>query len=598
MIKAIDKQTIHRICSGQVITTMSSAIKELIENSLDAKSTRVEIVFRDDGMETIQISDNGTGIDPINYPSIVKKHHTSKIRSFEDLSYVKSFGFRGEALSSLCAVANLSIVTRTKEQSLATVLKFDNDNNLIEQTDGAIARDVGTTVVIQNIFKNYPVRKTELKKNLKREYTKCIEIIETYGLISTGLRLAVYNQPLNQRNKKLVLQVNGTSIRDNISCILGISLFKKMQEINVNRNNYTLHGYISKVDHGSGRSSSDRQYLFLNGRPIDYDKIAKAINSIYKQYNMNQYPIYVINLCMQTESYDVNVTPDKRKVFLENETLVVEFIMDVIGKFYSPESRTLSKNTTLYKIPVIHTTPIEPESIIQSSKENTNLVNKNSKKRKLDYSSDSSSEEEIEYKKPSKIRKLIIRSPAKKPIISMQDITQESKHSHAQHCHCSHHSDEEVQHNKKIVTTEEKSIENNNIQIILDSDIEKSSVEEEPLFINISTDEVIKRFKSITGSSSSQNSTTNTFSVNMNEGNKACEAELSKKLSKSDFANMRVIGQFNKGFIITELDRNLFIIDQHASDEKYNYEDLLANTKMNTQPLIMYVLLSITSIQY
>lgn len=619
IIKAIDQQTVHQICSGQVIQSMSSVVKELIENSIDAKATRIEILFRDDGMDLIQISDNGHGVHPSNYDSIVKKHHTSKISSFEDLSYVTSFGFRGEALSSLCALCNLTIVTRTKTEALATLLRYDHDNILIERQESAMARDVGTTVFVQNIFKNFPVRHTHLKKNLKREYAKCIDIIEAYGLISTGLRLTVHNQPSNQRNRKSVLNVNGSSLKDNISTILGSAMFKKLQLIDYSESDYRLHGYISKVDHGSGRSSSDRQYLFLNGRPVDLERITKLINSIYKQYNVNQYPIFVINITMKTDAYDINVTPDKRKVFLEDETSMLTFIKEAVEKLYSPESRTLKMNVTTIDSFILRNELKQYESMSETITDQpaaqSPLKQRLSQKRKYEETVESAQEEENgsgtsedesphSVPQPKKRMTLIIRSPTpKKPKLSLPTPAK-SDHSHKCDCSDHDHPDETPITEKSIPFQEDASASNynlysppkkqiskeQNVQIILDSEIKKSVSDdpEQPVHVSISTTEVLDRFRSVVAHKTklpSQN--TKIFNARMQDGNQTCEAELSKKLSKQDFTYMKILGQFNKGFIITELDNNLFIIDQHASDEKYNYEDLQANTKMNTQPLIL-----------
>ena len=170
-IQAIDKTSIHRICSGQVILSLSLAVKELVENSLDAGATRIDVRTNEHGSDLIQISDNGSGIDPSNYESLALKHFTSKIKDFKDLETLSTFGFRGEALSSLCALADLTVTTMCASDAVGTQLEYDKSGNLT--TTNVVARNKGTTVSLQGLFKTLPVRYKAFQKNLKREYANC-----------------------------------------------------------------------------------------------------------------------------------------------------------------------------------------------------------------------------------------------------------------------------------------------------------------------------------------------------------------------------------------------------------------------------------------
>ncbi|KAI8970244.1 histidine kinase-like ATPase [Mycotypha africana] len=135
VISAIDKQSVHRICSGQVVLDLATAVKELVENSIDAGATSVAVNFKDNGLEGFEVIDDGQGVDPVNYESIALKHYTSKLSTFEDLESVMTFGFRGEALSSLCALCNITIITATKDQvPMGSKLEFDHNGKLISKT--------------------------------------------------------------------------------------------------------------------------------------------------------------------------------------------------------------------------------------------------------------------------------------------------------------------------------------------------------------------------------------------------------------------------------------------------------------------------------
>ena len=150
-IKAIDASSVHRICSGQVILDPSSALKEVVENAVDAGATKVDVKLKDYGLEVIEVCDNGSGISPGDFELLACKHTTSKLRRFDDLNSLTTFGFRGEALSSLCAICEkVTITTRTANEVIATKLEYDKNGKL--RGSSTCAREVGTTVTLDTIF--------------------------------------------------------------------------------------------------------------------------------------------------------------------------------------------------------------------------------------------------------------------------------------------------------------------------------------------------------------------------------------------------------------------------------------------------------------
>ena len=161
MIQAIDQESVHKICSGQVITDLASAVKELIENSLDSGATLIEIKLKNMGGDSIEVSDNGGGIEPSNYAGLAMKHHTSKLQTFSDLNSVASFGFRGEALNALCELSgSFGVMTRQSGESVASKLSFQRDGRL--DNVSKVSRAQGTTVTVINLFERLPVRRSEL----------------------------------------------------------------------------------------------------------------------------------------------------------------------------------------------------------------------------------------------------------------------------------------------------------------------------------------------------------------------------------------------------------------------------------------------------
>ncbi|KAJ3681376.1 hypothetical protein LUZ60_015865 [Juncus effusus] len=343
-IKPINKAVIHRICSGQVILDLASAVKELVENSLDAGSTCVEVSLKEHGEEWFKVVDNGCGISPNNFQALALKHHTSKLSAFSDLHSLTTFGFRGEALSSLCALGNLSVETRTESEPTGTHLTFDHSGAVLNERK--TARQVGTTVTVERLFCSLPVRSKEFKRNVKREYGKLISLLNAYALIAKGVRLLCTNTT-SKGSKSVVLKTQGSkSLKDNLINIFGISTFQCLVPLNLTLSEgFSIEGFISKSGNGNGRNSTDRQFFYVNNRPVDLPKVGKMINELYKSSNSKQYPIAVLNFCVPTESYDVNVTPDKRKVFFSSEGQLMVSLRETLETVYSPDRCVYSINS-------------------------------------------------------------------------------------------------------------------------------------------------------------------------------------------------------------------------------------------------------------
>ncbi|KAI3961202.1 hypothetical protein MKX01_035788 [Papaver californicum] len=343
MIKPINKGVVHRICSGQVILDLSSAVKELVENSLDAGATSIEISLKDYGEESFKIIDNGCGISPNNFKVLALKHHTSKIADFPDLQSLTTFGFRGEALSSLCALGKLTVETRIKNESVASHLTFDHSGLLT--CEKKTARPIGTTVTVEKLFSTLPVRSKEFSCNIRREYGKLISLLHAYALIAKGVRIVCTNTT-GRNTKSVVLKTQGSnSIKDNIITVFGMSIFTCLEPLSISiSDTCEVEGFISKPGQGSGRNLGDRQFFFVNGRPVDMPKVSKLVNELYKTSSSKQYPIMVMNFIVPTKAYDVNVTPDKRKIFFSDEGSLMRSLRESIEKIYSPSHCSYSTN--------------------------------------------------------------------------------------------------------------------------------------------------------------------------------------------------------------------------------------------------------------
>ncbi|XP_065065360.1 mismatch repair endonuclease PMS2-like isoform X1 [Rhopilema esculentum] len=382
-IKHIDSRSVHQICSGQVILSLATAVKELIENSIDAGATNVEIKLKEFGVESFEVNDNGSGIEEKDFEAIALKHCTSKLREFDDLNSVDTFGFRGEALSSLCALSKVTITTRHKFKNFGSKLEFDYNGKLISVTP--CARETGTTVIVSQLFHTLPVRYKEFQRNIKKEFPKLNAVLQAYGIISKGVRITCLN--ITEKSKKVVLlSTHGAETTiENIASIFGArqvrSLMKFEQtcpsedilegfnispkKLPDSKNIFSIDGYISFVDHKCGRSSLDRQFFFINKRPCDIAKISRLVNEVYHMFNRHQNPFVFLDINLKTDMVDVNLTPDKRQIFIENEKLLLAVLKSSLLKMFSDSAGNYQMNMTQQtKSPMLSLQNVSPSTQI------------------------------------------------------------------------------------------------------------------------------------------------------------------------------------------------------------------------------------------
>ncbi|KAF8577109.1 DNA mismatch repair protein MutL [Ramaria rubella] len=352
-IKAIDSTSVHRITSGQVVIDLQTAVKELVENSLDAGATTIDVRFKEYGLKSIEVIDNGHGISEEDYDNVgdaALKHHTSKLASFEDLGTVLTFGFRGEALSSLCALSSsVSVTTATAAQApMGTILHFERSGKVRDRRDRA-ARKRGTTIVIQGLFKPLPVRRKEFERNAKREYGKALTLLHAYALVpctkeNKGVRLTVSNHP-DKGSRSVQIHTDGApSLKASVSTLWGPKSLDNVVPLDLHLDVETEHssvlkkrgiqkggmipvvvkGLISKFSSGCGRTNLDRQFFYINGRPCNPGKIQKVFNEIYRSFNTNQLPFLIADFRLPTNTCDINVSPDKRTIFVHSENKLID----------------------------------------------------------------------------------------------------------------------------------------------------------------------------------------------------------------------------------------------------------------------------------
>ncbi|KAK5703292.1 ATP-binding mismatch repair protein [Elasticomyces elasticus] len=367
-IKAIEGRSVHQIQSGQVIVDLNSVVKELVENSLDAGATSIEVRFKNQGLDSIEVQDNGKGIPPEDFDTVALKHHTSKLSSYEDLTSLDTFGFRGEALSSLCALSKFHILTaRAEDGAVGKKLDFEVSGKL--KSTGVSAAQRGTTVTVDELFYNLPVRRKELEKNIKREYGKVLSLLNAYACISVGVRFTVSNHM--PKGKKVVAfsTKSNTTTKENIVNVFGAKMLLSLMKLDLHldmspsngpstqgaRNWATqatdrsmevqVQGHISRPVFGEGRQAPDRQMFFVNSRPCQLPQVSKAINEVYKSFNVSQSAFIFANLIMDTHAYDVNVSPDKRTIMLHDQTALLESLKAALTEIFDQTDHTVPQST-------------------------------------------------------------------------------------------------------------------------------------------------------------------------------------------------------------------------------------------------------------
>ena len=356
-ITPIDPSSVHRICSGQVIVDLATAVKELIENSLDAGATAIDIRLKEYGSEVIEVSDNGGGVSPGDRKLLMKKYHTSKLSTFDDLEQLMTFGFRGEALSSLCAVARVSAVTKVDGEECGVKLEFDSHGELVQET--MIARAVGTTIAVKDLFHSLPVRHKEFKKNLKRDFSKLVSLLQAYSLIHTETRFLCTNQLGNGSARHTVISTQSIvpSTSGSGNGALDLDAVKAAARSLFNRRNadtlaplrrtndrlgVTIEGLVSSCNSGQA-TKSDSRFFFVNKRPIQYPKAGSVVYETFKSFvspAQTAKPMCIINFQVDPKSVDVNVTPDKRKVFFHNETEICRFLQQCLVDLWEGQRST------------------------------------------------------------------------------------------------------------------------------------------------------------------------------------------------------------------------------------------------------------------
>ena len=319
-IKLLSSNLINQIAAGEVIERPFSVIKELVENSIDAKSTQIDIFIQDGGHKSIQVFDNGIGMSKADLELAFQRHATSKIETQEDLEKITTLGFRGEALPSIASVSQLSAKSMDKDSDTGYELRiFGGEVKSIEPTVGLH----GTQISVKNLFYNIPARRKFLKKS-DTEQRKIVELIRQLMLSNPQIGFSL------SANNKEIYKVAQSNLELRIKDIFGKNFSNTILPVNLEKSPYAISGFTGNLSTTKKRQGD--QYLFLNGRFIKDRLLSSAVFSAYKSLiSRGEFPFFVLFLQVPMDSVDINVHPAKLEVRFQNEWHIYHVIKSAIS---------------------------------------------------------------------------------------------------------------------------------------------------------------------------------------------------------------------------------------------------------------------------
>ena len=342
-IVLLDDLTINKIAAGEVIERPASVIKEMVENSIDAGATNIVVEIKNGGISYMKVSDNGKGIPKDDLELAFERHATSKIRKAEDLNTVTSMGFRGEALASIASIAHVELISKTKEQDFGYKVTVEGGNILDKQEIGA---SCGTSITVQNLFYNTPVR----YKFLKKDYTETgyiEDVITRIALVHPEISIKLINMG------KTVIQTTGDGILKNvIYSIYGKEIAQGVMEVSYIYEDIVISGAIGKPE--IARSNRSNQMFFVNKRYVKDKTLSAATEQAYKgMIPLGKFGFVILNIQISPSAVDVNVHPAKLEVRFQEENKIFQAIYhsikDTLLKGDLVSNTKVDKNTQIEK---------------------------------------------------------------------------------------------------------------------------------------------------------------------------------------------------------------------------------------------------------
>lgn len=350
-IRKLDPTVVKRIAAGEIIVQPANALKELLENAIDAGSTMIDVLVKDGGLKLLQLNDNGCGIAREDMPLLCERFTTSKLLRFEDLSLISTYGFRGEALASISHIARLSVVSKIAESPLAykcyytngqiATLKFKQDPNCKPQP---VAGNGGTQITVEDLFYNLPSRLHSLRSK-NDEWIKILEVLGRYAVHSEGVGFSC--KKMGEPHPSISTRPNA-SLKERIRTVFGTSVASELIEFDFPCEEFglsSIKGAVSGFNYNNKRKI--QPVLFINNRLVMCDPLKRAINSVFQVFlPKGNHPFVYLSLLIEPQNVDVNVHPTKQEVRFLFEDEILEWICGKIHDVLSERdnSRTFKQS--------------------------------------------------------------------------------------------------------------------------------------------------------------------------------------------------------------------------------------------------------------
>ena len=311
LIRLLPDSVANQIAAGEVIQRPASAVKELLENAVDAGATQIKLIVKDSGKALIQVIDNGTGMSETDARMCFERHATSKIREANDLFSIRTLGFRGEALASIAAIAQVELKTRKIDEEVGTSLVIEGSK---VKSQEAVACQQGTTFIVKNLFYNVPARRHFLKSD-NVEFRHILEEFQRVALVHPEIEMSLFN------NDKHVFQLTKGNLRQRIVHIFGNQINEKLIPVEVKTEMVSIIGYIGKPE--TARKTRGEQYFFANGRYIRHPYLHNAVEQAFDELIPDSaIPMYFLYIQVDPTTIDINIHPTKTEVNFQHGQLL------------------------------------------------------------------------------------------------------------------------------------------------------------------------------------------------------------------------------------------------------------------------------------
>lgn len=559
-IVLLDELTINQIAAGEVIERPASVVKELIENSIDAGATNITVEIKNGGISYIRITDNGKGIMPDDMEIAFERHATSKIRQAKDLETVKSMGFRGEALASIAAIARVELVSKTESSDIGRKVVVEGGKVISNEEIGC---PKGTTITVQNLFFNTPVRYKFLKKDFT-EFGYIEDAVTRIALINPNIAIRLIN------SGKTVIQTSGNNdMKTVIYNIYGKDIAENCLNVDYTYEDIKVTGVVGKPI--ISRSNRSNQLFFVNKRYVKDKALTSAAEQGFKgMITIGKFGFLILNISVDPHKVDVNVHPAKLEVRFEEESKVFKAIYHSIKETLLKED-LVSEAEKIKNIDITKKTNIqEPKQIynteVTKSKDNTTPIF-GSLFKKIKNSQMSKEDEEISGVKNNPIEEIFRNRENKEESINeIKNIDENIK--------TDKENIETIENKEPIKPIENKSDLNNIMEKV--HKLEENSMEPDEKNFDEMYAKMFGRLP---------------IEENVQEDNKLNEdaeeyhfddvntenMSLFTKNNINSIPNYKFIGIAFSTYIIIEMEKELYIIDQHAAHERIMYEKIKKN---------------------